>query len=132
MSRLFLIPLLLSPSHPPPAQANGEVRRNSDPVGVVCLIRVHSDKVPDASSLEAWKQSFLGARVTDREKALAAWRTVVMFQHQDVPPREYLHNEEVVQDPIKVFNVYGYSFCSVASGAIEALARHAGLRARGW
>jgi hypothetical protein len=99
---------------------------------VVCLIHVHSDKVPDVSSLEAWQKSFLTDRMTDREKALAAWRTVVTFQHQDVPPREYLHNEQVVQDPLKVFNVYGYSFCSVASGAIEALARYAGLRARGW
>jgi hypothetical protein len=37
-----------------------------------------------------------------------------------------------VQDPIKMFNVYGYSFCSVASADVEALARYAGLRARGW
>jgi hypothetical protein len=132
MSGFLLIPLLLSPSATPAAQPNEEVPRNTAPVGVVCLIHVLSDKVPDVSSLEAWKKAFLDERMTDRQKALAAWRTVVMFQHQDVPPREYLHNEEVVQDPIKVFNVYGYSFCSVASGAIEALARHAGLRARGW
>ena len=39
----------------------------------------------------------------------------VTFQHQDAPPNEYLHDELVVQDPIKMFNVYGYSFCSVAS-----------------
>src|SRR5262249_11715374 len=31
-----------------------------------------------------------------------------------------------------MFNVYGYSFCSVASAEVEALARYAGLRARGW
>src|SRR5919201_5576876 len=70
--------------------------------------------------------------MTDREKALAAWRTVVMFQHQDTPPVEHLQHERVVQDPIKLFNVYGYSFCSVASCEVEALARYAGLRARGW
>jgi hypothetical protein len=70
--------------------------------------------------------------MTDQEKALAAWRTAVMFQHQDDPPLEYLQHEGVVQDPIKLFNVYGYAFCSVASANVEALARAAGLRARGW
>jgi len=102
------------------------------PPGVVCNVKVLSDKVPDVSSMEAWKQSFISQGMSDRDKALAAWRTVVMFQHQDNPPAEYLQNESVVQDPIKLFNVYGYSFCSVASAEIEALARYAGLRARGW
>jgi hypothetical protein len=99
---------------------------------VVSHIQVLSDKVPDVSSLDAWKRSFLKEGMTDQEKALAAWRTTVMFQHQDAPPAEFLHNETVVQDPIKMFNVYGYSFCSVASGDIAALARAAGLKARGW
>jgi hypothetical protein len=100
--------------------------------GVVCNVKVVSEKVADVSSLAAWKQALLREGMTDREKALAAWRTTVMFQHQDVPPREYLHSEDVVQDPIKVFNVYGYSFCSVACCDIGALARYAGLKVRGW
>src|SRR5437899_2675518 len=104
-----------------------------DPVaGVVCQIKVVSDKVPDVSSIEAWKRSFIRTGMTDQEKALAAWRSTVMFQHQDNPPNEYLQNEVVVQDPIKLFNVYGYSFCSVAACDVEALARASGLRARGW
>jgi hypothetical protein len=107
-------------------------RGDEAPVGVVCHVKVVSDKVPDVSSLEAWKKSFLKDGMTDREKALAAWRSTVTFQHQDAPPREYLQNELVVQDPIKIFNVYGYSFCSVASCDVEALSRYAGLRARGW
>jgi hypothetical protein len=102
------------------------------PVGVVSHIQVLSDNVPDVSSMEAWKKSFLREGMTDQEKALSVWRSAVMFQHQDAPPFEYLTHEQVVQDPIKVFNVYGYSFCSVTSCAIEALARYAGLRARGW
>jgi len=102
------------------------------PVGVVCHIKVLSDKVDDVSSMEAWKKSFLKDGMTDRDKALAAWRSTVMFQHQDVPPREYLQHDAAVQDPIKMFNVYGYSFCSVASANVEALARYAGLKARGW
>lgn len=106
--------------------------RADDPAGVVCHVKVLSDKVPDVSSLDAWKRSFLKDGMTDHEKALAAWRTAVMFQHQDNPPNEHLHREAVVQDPIKVFNVYGYGFCSMASGNVAALARHAGLKARGW
>jgi hypothetical protein len=70
--------------------------------------------------------------MSDQEKAIAAWKTVVMFQHQDSPPREYLQNEEDLHDPIKLFNVYGYAMCCNASCAIEALTRHAGLQARGW
>src|SRR5438093_13657118 len=87
----------------------------SEQVGVVCNVKVVSDKVPDVSSIDAWKKSFLKDGMSDREKALAAWRTVVMFQHQDAPPNEFLQSEIVVQDPIKLFNVYGYGFCSMAS-----------------
>lgn len=100
-------------------------------VAVVSHVKVLSDRVPDVSSLEDWKRSSITPGMTDGEKALAVWRTVCAFQHQDAPPREYLQSEEVVQDPIKLFNVYGYSFCSVASAGIEALARFAGIEARG-
>jgi hypothetical protein len=82
--------------------------------------------------LEAWEKSFLKPGMSERDKALAAWRTAVAFQHQDAPPHEYLHPEEVVMDPVKVFNVYGYGFCSMASANVAALARRAGLKARGW
>src|SRR5262249_56517864 len=57
---------------------------------------------------------------------------VLMLQQQDASPLESLQHEEVVQDPIKAFNVYGYGFCSQASAHVEALARAAGLKARGW
>ena len=102
------------------------------PVGVVCNVQVLSDKVPDVSSIDSWKASFLKPGMSDEEKALAAWRTTVMFQHQDAPPVEFLQNEEVVQDPIKIFNVYGYGFCGMTSCDVEALSRYVGLRARGW
>jgi hypothetical protein len=101
-------------------------------VGVVSHIQVLSDKVPDVSSIEAWKKSFLKEGMSDQDKALAAWRTAVMFQHQDAPPNEFLQHELTVLDPIKVFNVYGYGFCSMASANVAALARAAGLKARGW
>src|ERR1041384_3352243 len=70
--------------------------------------------------------------MSDREKALAVWQSVVKFQHQDAPPNEFLQAGDNVLDPIKLFNVYGYSLCSVASANVQALARAAGLQARGW
>jgi hypothetical protein len=121
---LLMLPLL-------PALAVA-VQPDGPPVGVVSHVQVLSDKVPDVSSIDAWKKSFLKDGMSDEDRALAAWRTTVMFQHQDVPPLEFLEHEDVVQDPIKMFNVYGYSFCSVASCDVEALARAAGLKARGW
>jgi hypothetical protein len=100
--------------------------------GVVSHIKVLSDKVEDVSSLEAWKKSFIKDGMTDREKAMAVWTSVVKFQVQDDPPNEFLQAGDNVLDPIKLANVYGYSFCSVASANVQALARYAGLQARGW
>jgi len=102
------------------------------PVGIVSHVKVLSDKVEDVSSLEAWKKSFIKEGMGDEQKGLAVWRTVVAFRHQDAPPDELLQNEQNVHDPIKTFNVYGYGMCCCASSNIEALARYAGLEARGW
>jgi hypothetical protein len=102
------------------------------PVGVVSHIKVTTDKIEDVSSLEAWKQSFIKPGMTDQQKAIAVWETVVKFRQQDIPPNEFLANENNVHDPIKAFNVYGYGMCCCASANIEALARYAGLEARGW
>src|SRR3954466_1014132 len=99
--------------------------------GVVSHVKVLSDKVEDVSSLEAWKKSFIKPGMTDQEKAVAVWKSVVMFRHQDSPPNEFLE-EDNPHDPIKDFNVYGYGQCCCASANIENLARYAGLEARGW
>ena len=101
--------------------------------GVVSHVKVVSDKVEDVSSLEAWKEAFIKPGMTDQQKALAVWESVVKFRHQDSPPNEFLSNpRRNVHDPIKSFNVYGYGMCSCASANIEQLARFAGLQARGW
>ena len=100
-------------------------------VGVVSYVKVLSDKVPDVSNLDAWKKSYITDGMTDEEKARAVWKSVWTFQYQDGPPNEYLHNEGLVQDVMKIFNVYGYSFCGVATADSEQLARHIGLKARG-
>ena len=99
---------------------------------VVSHIQVLSDKVPDVSSLEAWKKSFIKDGMSDKDKALAVWKTVATFQHQDSPPVEDLHWEGTVLDAIKMFNVYGYSFCSVATSEVLSLGRYVGLQGRGW
>lgn len=105
---------------------------STNQVGVVCNIKVVSDKVPDVSSLEAWQRSFIKPGMSDEEKALAIWRSVVMFRHQDSPPKEFLEGDGCVHDPIKVFNVYGYNMCCCAASNIAALARFVGLPARIW
>jgi hypothetical protein len=100
-------------------------------VGVVCHVKVVSDKVPDMTNLETWKKGWIKDGMTDAEKAMTVWKTVRTFQHQEAPPNEFLQQELAVQDPFKIFNVYGYSLCSIASSDIECLARAAGLKARG-
>jgi hypothetical protein len=102
------------------------------PAAVVSHVKVLSDKVEDVSSLAAWQRSFLKRGMTERQKALSIWETVVKFRHQDVQPLEFLEHEDEVHDPIKAFNVYGYSLCSGTAAYVEALARYAGLEARGW
>lgn len=109
-----------------------EPKAKAAAVGVVSHVKVVSDKVEDVSSLDAWKSSFIKPGMTDEEKMLAVWQTVVKFRHQETPPREFLQSEESVQDPIKTFNVYGYGQCSCASSNILSLARFLGFQARGW
>ncbi|MGB2823611.1 MAG: hypothetical protein WBF17_21705 [Phycisphaerae bacterium] len=99
--------------------------------GIVSHVKVLSDNVPDVSSLAAWKKSFIRDGVSDRDKALAVWKSNVMFVYQDPPPIEFLH-EGCVHDAIKSFNVYGYGMCCCASSRVESLGRYLGLPARGW
>src|SRR5262245_17174737 len=99
-------------------------------LGFVSNIKVLTSKTPDVSSLEAWKESFIKERMSDREKALAIFNCEVAFQHADFPPIECLQREDWVLDPIKMFNVYGYTMCTVSAANMACLARYAGLPAR--
>ncbi len=114
------------------AGAEQKAPQPAAPVGVVSNIKVLSDKVPDVSSLEAWKKTFIKEGMTDKEKALAVFNTEVTFQQADAPPSEYLQREDAVLDPIKMFNVYGYTLCSVSAANVMCLARYVGLPARGF
>jgi len=115
-----------------PSVGAGELEAGERQVGIVSHVKVLSNRVEDVSSLEAWKKSVIKDGMSDKEKALAIWKTVVAFQHQDEPPVEYLQNENMVLDAIKTFNVYGYSMCGNAASHVQSLARYAGLEARGW
>jgi len=99
-------------------------------VGVVSHVKVLSDKVEDVSSPEAWKKTYIKNGMSDQEKALAIWRTVVKYRHQCDPPDEYL--QENVHDVFKTIHVYGYGMCCCAASHVESLARYVGLEARGW
>ncbi len=110
-----------------------ETRAKQDgAAGVVCQVNVTSNNVPDVSTLEAWKKSFIRDGMSDEEKGLAIWKTVSMFQHQDSGVLEYLHNEEMLTDAMKVIHVYGHSYCGMAASHVIQLARYIGLEARGW
>src|SRR5688572_25244854 len=120
----FLIPL--------PVAAEQSRSVSSEPPGVVSHIKVVSDKVPDVSTLEAWKKSIITDKMTDEDKALAIWRTITIFQHQNSSVKELLHNEGSLTDVMKVIHVYGHSYCGMAAAHAITLARYLGLEARGW
>jgi hypothetical protein len=99
-------------------------------VGVVNHVKVLSDKVEDVSSLEAWKKTYIKPGMSDQEKALAIWKTVVKYRHQTEPPNEFLLDN--AHDVMKMIHVYGYGMCCCASSHVETLARYLGMPARGW
>jgi hypothetical protein len=100
-------------------------------VGIVSNVKVLSDKSEDVSSPEAWKKTYIKDGMSDEDKALAIWKTIVKYRHQDGPPNEGLGGGGNVHDPLKTINVYGYGMCCCAASNIEALARYAGFPARG-
>jgi hypothetical protein len=105
----------------------------TEPAAIVSHVKVLSDKIEDVSSMNAWLKSFIKPGMTEEQKALAVWNSVVKFRHQDAPPMEFLSGEGGdVHDAIKTFNVYGYGMCCCASSNIEELGRYAGFSARGW
>ena len=105
-----------------------------DSVGVVSHLNLVSDKSQDISNLEAWKKSYINDSMSEQEKSIAIFNTVVRYRHQANPPKEYLTSEEAgghVHDPLKTFHVYGYGQCCCASAEVIGLAQYLGLTARG-
>ena len=91
--RPFVVLALVSPglwaqdSRPGPALGESAV-------GIVCHVKVTSDRVPDMTNLETWKKAYLKEGMSDEQKAMAVWKTVRTFQHQEAPPLEFLQNED--------------------------------------
>jgi hypothetical protein len=103
-------------------------------VGVVSHLNVVSDKSQDISTLEAWKKTYIKDGMSDQDKAVAVFDTVVRYRHQANPPKEYLTSAEAgghVHDPLKSFHVYGYDQCCCASAKVIGLSQYLGLQARG-
>jgi hypothetical protein len=115
----FSGPVTLAPAAAPDAK-----------VGVVGHVKVLSDKVEDVSSPEAWKKTYIKDGMSDQDKVLAIFRTVVKYRHQCDPPNEYL--QENVHDVFKTIHVYGYGMCCCAASHVETLARYLGFEAHGW
>src|SRR3954463_595095 len=103
-------------------------------VGVVSHLNLVSDKSEDISSLEAWKRTYIREGMSDQEKAIAIFNTLVRYRHQANPPKEYVTSSEAgghVHDPLKSFHVYGYGQCCCASAEVIGLSQYLGLQARG-
>ncbi|HEY3321096.1 MAG TPA: hypothetical protein VGP72_11570 [Planctomycetota bacterium] len=99
--------------------------------GVVSHIKILSDKVEDVSTLEDWKKTYIKDGMSDQEKCIAIWKTMVKYRHQTNPPKELVQSGGCAHDPMKTIHVYGYGQCCCASSNIEGLARYLGLQARG-
>src|SRR5690242_14282791 len=84
---------------------------HAEGVGIVTNVKVTSDKVVDVSSLEDWKRNTIKPGMTEQEKAIAIFRTVVGFEHEVDAPQEFIQFGGAVADAIKTFNVYGYNLC---------------------
>ena len=101
------------------------------PVGVVSHIKVISDKVEDVTTLADWKKTYITDGMSDQDKAIAIWKSVVKYRHQTAPPQENIQMGGCAHDPMKTIHVYGYGQCCCASSNIEGLARFVGLKGRG-
>ncbi len=99
--------------------------------GVVSHIKLLSDKCEDVSSLEDWKKTYIKEGMSDQDKALAIWKTVVRYRHQTNPSSEWRCPDTHVHDPLKTIHVYGYGMCCCATSNVTGLARYLGMEARG-
>lgn len=97
---------------------------------VVSHLNVVSDKSEDVSSPEAWKKTYIKDGMSDQDKAIAVFNTLVRYRQQASPPQEDLQLG-CAHDPFKTIHVYGYGQCCCASGEVSGLLRYLGYQARG-
>jgi len=89
--------------------------------GIVSHITVLSDRVEDVSSLEAWKKSFIQDGMTDEQKAIAIWTTVVKFRQQASPPNEFRKARSTSMTRSRISTSTVMAQCCCASAHIEQL-----------
>ena len=68
------------------------VADDANRVGAMGHVKVLSNRVEDVSSPEAWAESNIKPGMTDQEKVLAIWHTVVKYRHQTAPPNEWIQD----------------------------------------
>ncbi len=108
--------------------AMGSALKAGEAPAIVSNVKVLSDKVEDVSSIEAWQKSEIKDGMTNEQKALAIFDTVVKFRHFEPEPIEFSGlTSPTVTDPIKLFNVYGYG---TGCTSLMALARALNFEAR--
>jgi hypothetical protein len=78
------------------------------------------------SRIEEIVHNTTSGSLNEEEKALALWSYVSKNRLHDWPP----HSGKEAFDPVKLFSVYGYGFCSHSAKALAILAENAGLKSR--
>ena len=76
------------------ATGQAQLTQPAGGVGVVSHLNLVSDKSPDISTLDAWQKSYIKDGMSEQEKAIAIFNTIVRYRHQASPPREFLSSEE--------------------------------------
>jgi len=89
----------------------------------------------DTTSVESIIADIIKPGMTQRQKAEAVYHFLRKHVYHAPAPREGRRANDftygVVYDPVKLINVYGYTYCFGNRGAVEALWQAAGLEARG-
>jgi hypothetical protein len=89
-------------------------------------LRIALNGIKNPVSIDEIVEVATAGKSCDEEKALGLWRYVVKNRCHDWPA----HSGNEVFDPVKLFSVYGYGFCSHASRALAVLANKAGFESR--
>ena len=101
-------------------------------VGPASNPKIIVNNAPDLSSARSIVDSIVTNTMSDKEIAVAIWKFVVQNRYSWFPPEVTYGFDKEDRDPVKMFNVYGYGFCSESSAVLEALWETAGLNARVW
>jgi len=96
--------------------------------------RLVSNQTPDLHDLESYVNSIVKPGMTQKERAIALWRTnsEQMYhwnnpvEYPQIKPGQFLD----VTDPVRLMNVYGYTLCFCSAAGMEAVWRQAGLEGR--